>query len=188
MSLNDIAVQIWLMCADYQTHLSAAHIPGKHNILAYIASWEFHDAAEWMLEPRIFDSIVRKWGIPEVDLFASRLNHQLPTYVSWKPDPNSHFIDAIPMSWKRKFVYIFPPFSMLWPVLTKLESDQVCRAIIIIPRWPTQSWYPRILKKSISQVHIRSTDLTLPGTQTIHPMAPKLRLLALLCSWEDQKL
>ena len=188
MSLNDIAVQIWLLCAEYQTHVSAAHIPGKHNVLADIASREFHDAAEWMLSPNIFENLVDKWGRPDIDLFASRLNHQIPNYVSWKPDPNSMYIDAMQMSWSEMFVYIFPPFSMLWPVLSKLEKDRVHRAIIIIPRWPTQSWFPRIVRKSISQFQIKSTELVLPGTNMLHPMAPKLKLIALLCSWEDQRM
>ena len=188
MSLNDIAVQIWLLCAENQTHLSAAHIPGKHNILADIASREFQDAAEWMLIPSVFDEIVNRWGLPDIDLFASRLNHQVPTYVSWKPDPNSTYIDAMQISWSGMLVYIFPPFSMLWPVLTKLEMDRVHRAIVVIPKWPTQSWYPRIVKKSTSRHIIRSMDLILPGTEKQHPMAPKLQLIALLCSWEDQKM
>ena len=188
MALNDIAVQIWLLCIEYDMHVSAAHIPGKHNVLADIASREFHDAAEWMLLPQVFDKIVSKWGVPDIDLFASRVNHQIPTYVSWKPDPNSTYIDAMQISWTGMFVYIFPPFSMLWPVLSKLEKDRVGRAIIVIPRWPTQSWYPRLMKKSTSNFQIKSTELILPGTDLVHPMAPKLRLVAVLCSWEDQRM
>ena len=188
MSLNDIAVEIWMLCGRHDMHLSAAHIPGKHNISADIASREFHDAAEWMLRPQVFDKIVEKWGVPDIDLFASRLNHQLPTYVSWKPDPTSAYIDAMQISWSDKFCYIFPPFSMLWPVLSKLERDRVRKAIIIIPKWPTQSWYPRAIRKSTSKFGIRSTDLILPGVEMAHPMAPKLKLVALLCSWEDQRM
>ena len=186
MSLNDIAVQIWLLCVEYGMHISAAHIPGKHNIFADIASRQFQDAAEWMLDPHIFNELVSRWGMPDIDLFASRLNHQIPTYASWKPDPSSTYIDAMQISWSGMFCYIFPPFSMLWPVLSKLEEDRVSRAIIIIPRWPTQSWFPRVMRKSTSKFGIRSTDLILPGVDRIHPMAPKLRLIALLCTWDDQ--
>ena len=187
MSLNDIAVQIWSLCVEYNTYLSAAHIPGKHNVRADVASREFHDSAEWMLSPEVFGNIIMKWGKPDIDLFASRLNHQIPIYASWKPDPNSTYIDAMQMSWTGMFVYIFPPFSMLWPVLSKLEEDRVSRAIIIIPKWPTQSWYPRIMRKKMDLIQIRSNLLSLPGTNERHPMAPKLRLMALLCTWEDQK-
>ena len=31
-------------------------------------------------------------------VFASRLNKQLPIYVSWHPDPGASFIDAFSMS------------------------------------------------------------------------------------------
>ena len=187
MSLNNIAVEIWSLCSEFDTHLSAAHIPGKHNVLADVASREFHDAAEWMLSPLVFNNIVEKWGVPDIDLFASRLNNQIPVYASWKPDPDSTYIDAMQISWSDKYIYIFPPFSMLWPVLTKLEEDKVMRAIIIIPWWPTQSWLPRIMKKMMDEVRISSKELILPGTTKSHPMAPKLKLRAILCSWKDQR-
>ena len=29
----------------------------------------------------------------KIDLFASRLNNQLPTYVSYKADPNAYALD-----------------------------------------------------------------------------------------------
>ena len=186
MSLNDIAVDIWSLCSEYSTHVSAAHIPGKHNVLADVASREFHDAAEWMLSPSIFQNIVEKWGEPDIDLFASRLNHQISVYASWRPDPESTVIDAMQISWFNKYVYLFPPFSMIWPVLSKLERDKVDRAIMIIPWWPTQSWLPRIMKKAMDEMVISSRDLLLPGTTMVHPMAPKLKLRAILCSWRDK--
>ena len=176
--LNDLAVELWEICKQRDIHLSAAHIPGKHNILADSASREFVDAAEWMLSPHIFNKIVEDFGMPDIDLFASRLNRQLQNYVSWKPDPESIYIDAMSISWHKRFVYIFPPFSMMWPVLTKLEKDQVEEAIIIAPYWPTQSWFPRLMKKKTLLSYISSTDLILPGTSKAHPLSPKLKLLA----------
>ena len=49
----------------------------------------------------------------EVELFASRLNKHLHRYVSWMPDPDALYIDAMYMSWENHFVYLFPPFSMI---------------------------------------------------------------------------
>ena len=49
MTQNDLAIQIWEFCKDRNIHISAAHIPGKHNILADAASRQFFDAAEWSL-------------------------------------------------------------------------------------------------------------------------------------------
>ena len=187
MVLNDIAVEIWQLCIEYGTYISAAHIPGKHNIVADIASREFHDSAEWMLSRDTFRMITDRFGMPDIDMFASRLNCQLPIYASWKPDPNSTYIDAMQVTWANKFIYLFPPFSMLWPVITKMEEDKVEKAILVVPKWTTQSWFPRIMRKVIQHLEVSSRDLVLPGTTQQHPMAPKLRLCVLLCSWVDQE-
>ena len=178
MIMNDMAVDIWEMATKWGYYLSAAHIPGKHNILADVASREFQDAAEWMIPTRIFNEITDAWGMPDIDLFASRLNHRLDTYASWKPDPSSSYIDAMMISWSNRFIYAFPPFSMLWPVIAKFERDCVEEGIIFIPRWPTQSWYPTIMKMMISKpIEIPSSCLVLPGTDRRHPLK-KMKLLA----------
>ena len=186
MTLNDVAVQIWELCIENNIHISAAHIPGKHNVIADIASREFHDSAEWMISPNTFRDIVVEYGEPEIDLFASRLNHQLARYASWRPDPELAYIDAMQMSWENLFIYLFPPFSMVWPVLTKMEEDRVERAILVVPKWPTQSWFPRAMKKALECREISSKSLMLPGTTLSHPLAPRLKLLVLLCSWDGK--
>ena len=51
--------------------------------------------AEWMLEKRLFDRVSQTLEFsPTINLFASTLNHQLPTYVSYKPDPNAYAVGA----------------------------------------------------------------------------------------------
>ena len=113
LSYNEIAKKIWEFCIHNNTHISAAHIPGKHNILADLASRKFQDSAEWMLEPKIFDYVIRQFGRPEIDMFASRLTKQIPIYASWLPDPESSFIDAFTINWNNIFIYAFPPFSII---------------------------------------------------------------------------
>ena len=121
MVLNDLAFHIWQFCINYNAHLSAAHIPGAHNLLADIASRQFQDSAEWALPQHVFQNIISRFGKPDIDLFASRLNHKLPCYASWKPDPESSIIDAMSVSCSNRFIYMFLPFSMMWPVLTKIK-------------------------------------------------------------------
>ena len=149
MTQNILAIEIWEYVKKMGIHISAAHIPGKHNILADEASRKFQDAAEWKIDPKIFKSLVDMHGPPEIDLFASRLNYQLPTYVSWLPDPESAFIDAFSIKWTGRYIYAFPPFSMIWPVLSKIVEEKVERALVVVPKWPTQSWYTLINKLRI---------------------------------------
>ena len=35
------------------------------------------------------------FGKPDIDLFATRLNAQVETYVSWRPQPMAKFVDAL---------------------------------------------------------------------------------------------
>ena len=55
-----------------------------------------------------------------IDLFASRLNRQVETFVSWKPEPEAWAVDAFSLNWKDIVFYAFPPFSVLGQVLTKI--------------------------------------------------------------------
>ena len=140
MALNELASETWDVARDMGIHISAAHIPGKHNVLADEASRKFQDAAEWRLPQEVFKSLVGTYGLPDIDLFASRLNYQLPTYVSWLPDPESTFIAAMSIKWTGRYIYAFPPFSMIWAALSKIVQEKVERALLILPKWPTQSW------------------------------------------------
>ena len=62
MAMNDLAVEIWEYCRQMNIYVSAAHIPGKHNILADIASRKFQYASEWKLSPKIFANLVDTYG------------------------------------------------------------------------------------------------------------------------------
>ena len=58
-------------------------LPGKLNVLADHKSSIFKHSTEWMLNPSIFRGVVASPGRPDKDLFASRVNHQIPEFVSW---------------------------------------------------------------------------------------------------------
>ena len=102
------------------TWLTATHIAGVENTEADKESRLFNDRTEWNLKREIFAQITTHWGTPEIDLFATRLNTQLPKFVSWKPDPASCFVDAFTISWKSLYFYAFPPFCQIQRCLQKI--------------------------------------------------------------------
>ena len=85
-----------------------------------------------MLSLEVFEYLVELFQIPDIDMFASRLNKQLPKYASWTPDPKSYIIDCISTSWENTYIYAFPPFSMIWPTINKIEKEAE-KALIIVP-------------------------------------------------------
>ena len=125
--------------------LSAEYITSQDNKDADEQSRITHNNAEWHLNSNIFKLIILLWGKPDIDLFASRLNHQLDTYCSWKPDPFCESVDAFLRFWGNDYNYIFPPFSLVGKVLQKIEQDKAT-AIIVCPLWTTQSWFSKLLR------------------------------------------
>ena len=90
-----LATEIWDWAITRQVWLSAVHTPGAENTEADSLSRNLNPNLEWSLTDRAFTRILEDFCFtPSVDLFASRLNHKLETYVSWKPDPFATFIDA----------------------------------------------------------------------------------------------
>ena len=84
---NLIANEIWNWSIDRNIWLSAEHLPGSKNVLADEQSRAFDDTTEWMIHKCVFLELVKIFGSPAIDLFASRLKRQVTTFVSWKPDP-----------------------------------------------------------------------------------------------------
>lgn len=94
---NDLAKEIWSWCAQHNIWLTAVHIPGVEKVEADKQSRQSHSQLEWTLDRTIFrDCLNVVKLVPNIDLFASRPNHQLQPYVSWHPDLGAvqlmHFI------------------------------------------------------------------------------------------------
>lgn len=183
--LDELSSKIWSWCFDRDIFISAQHIPGSHNFDADHMSRNFTDSTEWKLKPEIFTRICRHFFEPDIDLFASRLNAQLETFVSWSYDPQSSYTDAFSISWSDFNPYIFPPFSLIGKIINKIVHDNVRNAILVVPFWPCQSWYPLLLSVLISlPVRLpRHQDLvTMPHSGQCHPFLKRLNLIVCLVS------
>ena len=93
-SLSLLALELWSFLLTQGSWVTARHLPGVLNVEADAASRVFNLRTEWMLRKDIFQDIAHHFYLPEIDLFASRLNHQLPLYVSRLPDPSAAAVDA----------------------------------------------------------------------------------------------
>ena len=120
---NAVAQLIWSWAECGANWLSVSHVRGVDNARADTASRQFNDNIEWELHPRIYRKICIKYGTPQIDLFASRLNNKCDIYCSWKPDPGATFTDAFSLDWTDIDAYAFPPFSMVLRVLNKATQQ-----------------------------------------------------------------
>ena len=113
-------------------------------------------------------------------MFASRLNHQIQPYVSWKPDPKAISNDAFTLDWSNYKIYAFPPFCLIGKVLTKIEYEE-STAILVAPLWHTQAWFSKMLELLVNKPIILPKGanlLSLPSSGRLHPLRDRLQLMA----------
>ena len=142
--MNHLAMQIWKWCIERQIFLTAEHLPGVLNQEADEESRTIRDRCDWMLHPLLFSQIKEKMGPLEVDMFASRLTHQLPRYFSWRPDPAVEATDAFVQDWSPFWGYANPPWCLLLPTFAKIQREKA-KVVLVAPIWKTQPWYPQLL-------------------------------------------
>ena len=172
--------KIWLWAIQQNNHISAEHLPGAENSLADKASRVFDLNTEWELCPHVYQKVEDIYGQFDIDLFASRLNSKNLVYASWKPDPKAVFVDAFSAVWNQfNNFYAFPPFSIIMKCLQKIVTDQAT-GLIIVPLWPTQPWFPKLMKMLIDiPVILPLNILKLPfNKQILHKQHKNLRLVA----------
>ena len=99
---NFMTQKIWDFAARHVIWLSAAHIPGRLNTESDILSREKQVVSDRMLRKDVFEHAISTFNFkPDIDLFASRVNHQLKSDVSSKPDPEGITIDAFSLNWSK---------------------------------------------------------------------------------------
>ena len=146
---NKYTAKIMQFMEERNLHFIVSYIRSQDNVHADTASRVYQHDLEWSIPDEVFKTICQKWGTPDIDLFASRLNHKVPKYCSWKPDPYAFAIDAFSIDWTDfNLVYIFSPTSLITKVLKTWQDLQVSQektshnAIIVAPCWTTQPWFP----------------------------------------------
>ena len=144
-TMSHTACQLWEWCLGKGLMLSAEYLPGKDNVTADRESRTLQSSAEWKLDRSVFLAVMELYGPCTVDLFASRLNFQLPHYISWHPDPYAVATDAFQIVWKSLQGYAFPPFSLIGRCLQKIRQEG-STVVMVAPVWPSQPWYPWLLE------------------------------------------
>ena len=149
---NEFARRIWDFAKERNIWLSIEHIPGVENVEADEASRYFKDSAEWGITPMVRAAIFNRWGVPEIDLFATSRNRVLKRFASWGPDPEAELIDSFLADWGEfSSVYIFPPINLIGRVIQKIIMERA-RGILIVPDWKAQMWYRHLMRIQVDAI------------------------------------
>lgn len=178
-NLSKVAKRIWQWCEHRNVWVFASYISSKNNVVADRESRRSSDETEWSLSQKAYQTITQGFGVPEVDLFASYINHKCDKYVSWRRDPGSFAVDAFTLPWQNLNFYAFPPFNLILRTLQKIIHDRAT-GVVVVPQWYSQPWYPIFRRLNIDEEIIlkpTSNLLSCPSHRE-HPMAQKLTLVA----------
>ena len=174
--LLHLTLEIWKWCETKRLYLLAQHVPGKNNVVADEESRKMKDNNDWKIDSTVIQPLIKEC---QIDLFASRLTHQLDKYVSWRPDPGAIHVDAFTMNWRNLIAYAFPPFSLIPAVLHKTKKE-MATLILIAPLWSAQPWWPLLIDLVIDYpVYLGNNPNLLADVshlKAIHPLFPALRL------------
>ena len=109
--LNRLTKDLQKWCLEREITLQSTHLARALNVTADEESRVMKDKTDWILCPQTFRRINHLIGPLQVDLFASRLTHQLYRYVSWRPDPYAMTTDAFTLNWVEFKGYANPPWN-----------------------------------------------------------------------------
>ena len=80
-SLFSLTGQLLRWTESNNVHLEVRYLPGQSSVLADLLSRRNQVlGAEWSLHPQVARKLIRTWGSPLLDLFATHLNAKLPLY------------------------------------------------------------------------------------------------------------
>jgi hypothetical protein len=184
--LDRVAREIWKELEARGVFMLASYINAKENPADALTRGASNKKqlldCEVQLNPSVFESLLSQGPFcPEIDWFASHVNHQLPRFFAWKNDPTAEGIDAFAFDWSECPGYVYPPFALIPRILRKITKDKAS-ILMIHPDWPGALWAPDLRRMACQSVLLPvSADLLRypdrPGLR--HPMK-NLRLAA---SW-----
>ena len=141
-----IAYDLWGWVQRNALSIRAVHVPGKQNEAADIMSRGGPSMANWSLNPLIVEMIWERFGVAEVDLFASRKNAKCGLWFSLYPSDDPPLgVNAMGMApWPQALLYAFPPVELIPAVVDRIRGTGAS-VILVAPTNPGSLWYPGVV-------------------------------------------
>jgi hypothetical protein len=160
-------VPVYIASAD-----NPADFPSRHSMSA---EWTFRPGLRQQLHqlsPRAYT----------LDPFATQATAMARTFCSLQAEAPCTANDGMCVSWRQQQLFLNPPWDIIPKVLLKIVEDGAS-GVLIVPRWPSQAWWPLLLRLRARWVHLPPPrHCVLPLTRhKIDPFAhDTTRLIALV--------
>ena len=163
--LDQLAMVVWRHVLSRSINLHLSFLPGNYNVRADQLSRGLPISTEWSISKEDFDKILQLVNfVPQIDLFATDLNHKVDLYMSPCPDHQAVAVDAMNNSWdKWDYLYLFPPNAMISKALAKLRASKFREALLVCPELVGRPWF-----HSLQLFHVTQFRLYLILQQTVN--------------------
>jgi hypothetical protein len=137
-----ITRQIFLSLDSLGITIMPVHLPGvKNNVADALSRLEL--SGDYQMIPAVLSnalSLLRSKCT--IDMFAAPWNAQFPRWIGWTQSSPSLPLNAMSLPWKGEIPYLFPPIALIGRVLQKLRFEGIQEAVLVVPYWPGQPWWP----------------------------------------------
>jgi hypothetical protein len=172
--LHALALEVWRRAAALHVRIvgvswvASADNPADGPSRSWECAWDEPPAPrfaaptldDWGLAPACVPRLERLWGPLTVDAFAAPGASCLPRYWSRWPAAGAAAVDAFAQPWTSEHLLLVPPFRLLHRVLAYL-ADQGASGVLVVPQWPAQAWWPRLLEVAVAWVPLEAADFRL---------------------------
>ena len=149
---NEALQQLYSTVENLDIVLDVEYIPSAENPAD--APSRRMSASDAKLLPCFWERVENEFGPHTVDLMALDSNAQsgrngvsLKHYTLWKT-PDSAGVDVFTQTISGENNYVFPPFSMIGPVLKFLQEERALATVIIPLTSPLMYWWPIVERRS----------------------------------------
>ena len=163
--LIDIDRRINDACQRHNLNAHVSWIATKENMRADELS-RLPSKHEWQISSRAFAQLDHRWGPLTVDRFASPANNKLARFNARWHAATAEAVDAFTQDWSRDNNYLAPPLRLIPRVLRYLRKCRA-QAVLLTPRWPSQTWWPMLLSMTTAPpILIPHSEVSNPSTTT----------------------
>ena len=143
-------VELLLLLYEYRIRIVPVYVRSRHHLHADFLSRR-RILPDWNLQANVVEKIFAVFGLPEIDLMATKHSAQLSRYYSPLIEEEALEVDSMVQDWNRfKLNYIFPPPVMLELVLNRVfQCKKETRFLLVTPWKPHSTWFPKALLLSL---------------------------------------
>ena len=152
-TLQRIVEGIFNIADDSSFTLTAIWIPRALNERADLLSHAaYNDHSDYFISRHILTLLADRWNLDfKLDVFASSHTALLPRFYSKFYHPEASAIDAFNQSWQNEALWLHPPVNVIGLTLEYARLQQAF-GVLIVPQWPRQLLYSKLLCSSGSRI------------------------------------